>query len=68
MHDLHLRARHAGVFGVSAVELPAHAAHCCRNYIAVAELAAWCTLYKTDGFDAEHAREYNVRGVTLPRK
>ena len=49
--------RHACVLGITAIKLPAHAAHCCRDHIALLELTPWSFLHNASGLDAKNSWE-----------
>ena len=58
---LHLSCGNGGELGVTAVEAPAHAPHRRGHDLAASKLAAGRLLDDAHGFDAEDARELNVR-------
>src|ERR1700682_5399587 len=65
---MHLCRGHAGIFGVAAVKRAPHPAHGGRDDIALAKLASWCFLNKTNRLNSKDTRELDARRMALPRE
>ena len=66
VNDLNFACGNTGVFGIAAIELPAHSSHAGCNHVALLELTAWSMFNESDRFNAEDARKMNAWGMTLP--
>ena len=61
-----VRSLDARVLCVSAIEVAAHTAHCCRHFLALLELAARAFGNDSGGLDAQNARELDAGRMALP--
>jgi hypothetical protein len=68
MDHLQLLCWHACIFGVTAVELPAHSAHYGSYGFAFLKLTPRCLLHDPDTFNAEDSRKMYVWRKTLARE
>ena len=63
---LHMGRRYACVLGITSIKLPAHAAHCCCDHIALLELTPWSFLHNASCLDAKNSWErHTCRRVTI---
>jgi hypothetical protein len=56
------------IFGVAAIILSSHSAHCRRNRVAFTKFAIWCRDNLAHRFNSKYTGERNVRRMTLPGK